>query len=310
MKYFSLYIKGMFMGAADLVPGVSGGTIALITGIYQELIESINGISWSLIKNLPKKGIKETWKKANGSFLLSIFGGILTSILLLSRLLEWLFENEPISLWSFFFGLLIASIFYLIKRYLTLSPLNIVLLLLGGALSFWSTQLTGVQNDASLPYLFLCGFIAISAMILPGLSGAYLLVILGVYQFILSQVRQLQETIFNFDFEQFSALATVLGVFILGIIVGIKLFSKFLSWLLHRYPQKTIAVLIGLMGGALHKVWPWQNSVTVNGLEKTFAVLPQYFNGQSTELGKAFLFALIGFVLLFLLENRKGISKT
>jgi len=103
MKYFSLYIKGMFMGAADLVPGVSGGTIALITGIYQELIESINGISWSLIKNLPKKGIKETWKKANGSFLLSVFGGILTSILLLSRLLEWLFVNEPISLWSFFF---------------------------------------------------------------------------------------------------------------------------------------------------------------------------------------------------------------
>jgi putative membrane protein len=310
MKYFNLFIKGMFMGAADLVPGVSGGTIALIMGIYKELIDSINGISWSLIKTLPQKGIKKTWKEANGSFLLSTFSGILTSILLLSRLLEWLFENEPIILWSFFFGLLVASIFILIKRYLTFSLPNTVLLLIGATLAFWSTQLNGVQNDTSLLYLFFCGFIAISAMILPGLSGAYLLVILGVYQFILSRVRLAQEIIFNFNLDQFIDLANVLGVFILGIIVGIKLFSKFLSWLLHRYPQKTIAVLIGLMGGALHKVWPWQNSETINGLEKTFAVLPQYFEGNSIQLGKAFLFAFIGFGFLFLLENRKGISKT
>jgi putative membrane protein len=175
----------MLMGAADLVPGVSGGTIALITGIYKELLESINSLSLDKLRLLRKEKIKVVWKKINGPFLLTVFGGILSSILLLSRILEWLIENEPLALWSFFFGLLVASILYLVKSELSLSILNILYLAVGAVISYLVTQLNSGENQSNLWYLFLSGFIGISAMILPGLSGAFILVIMGVYQTIL-----------------------------------------------------------------------------------------------------------------------------
>ena len=303
MRYLILYLKGMLMGAADLVPGVSGGTIALITGIYKELLESINSISLSNLKLWKQQGLKSVWGKINGPFLIAVFGGILSSILLLSRLLEWLIENHPLVLWSFFFGLLIASIIYLFRAELSFSMLNVLYVCFGAVISFLVTQLNGGANQSSLWYLFLSGFIGISAMILPGLSGAYILVVMGVYQTVLSNVRIAQDLIFNFDQTQFINTASILGVFILGILVGIKVFAKFLSWLLNHYPQRSIAVLVGLMIGALHKVWPWQNTVA-DSVKETLAVLPNEYNGEPKIL-IVIASMLIGFGILFLVERSK-----
>lgn len=303
MRYLILYLKGMLMGAADLVPGVSGGTIALITGIYKELLESINSISLSNLKLWKQQGLKSVWGKINGPFLIAVFGGILSSILLLSRLLEWLIENHPLVLWSFFFGLLIASIIYLFRTELSFSMLNVLYVCFGAVISFLVTQLNGGANQSSLWYLFLSGFIGISAMILPGLSGAYILVVMGVYQTVLSNVRIAQDLIFNFDQTQFINTASILGVFILGILVGIKVFAKFLSWLLNHYPQRSIAVLVGLMIGALHKVWPWQN-IVANSVKETLAVLPHEYNGDPQIL-IVITWMLIGFGILFLIERSK-----
>ena len=303
MRYLILYLKGMLMGAADLVPGVSGGTIALITGIYKELLESINSISLSNLKLWKQQGLKSVWGKINGPFLIAVFGGILSSILLLSRLLEWLIENHPLVLWSFFFGLLIASIIYLFRAELSFSMLTLLYVCFGAVISFLVTQLNGGANQSSLWYLFLSGFIGISAMILPGLSGAYILVVMGVYQTVLSNLRIAQDLIFNFDQTQFINTASILGVFILGILVGIKVFAKFLSWLLNHYPQRSIAVLVGLMIGALHKVWPWQNTVA-DSVKETLAVLPHEYNGEPQIL-IVITWMLIGFGILFLIERSK-----
>jgi putative membrane protein len=174
------------------------------------------------------------------------------------------------------------------------------------------TQLTTVSTEVPLWYLFLAGFIGISAMILPGLSGAYILFIMGVYQTIVSHVRQAQDLIMDFSQEKFIQVSTVLGIFILGIVVGIKVFAKFLSWLLKRYPEQSIAVLIGLMLGAINKVWPWQNKLpklNENAPEITVAVLPQNFDGAAPEIEKAILLMLFGFVLLFALERSKALFK-
>ena len=296
------------MGAADLVPGVSGGTIALITGIYKELLDSINAVSWSTLKLLKKEGIVAIWKKIKGPFLLAVFGGIISSILLLSRLLEWLMINEPIGLWSFFFGLLIASIVYLIKTDLKFDLTSILYLVLGAILSYMVTQLQGGQEEISLWYLFLSGFIGISAMILPGLSGAYIFFVMGVYQTILSYLRQAQDLIFDFDQAIFITVSSGLAVFILGIITGLKVFSKFLTWLLERYPKQIMAVLIGLMIGALHKVWPWQNEISSpsSTIENTEAVFPNAYLTSDPQILKALLLMIIGFALLFLLERAKN----
>lgn len=308
MRYLLLYFKGMLMGAADLVPGVSGGTIALITGIYKELLDSINAVSWSTLKLLKKEGIVAIWKKIKGPFLLAVFGGIISSVLLLSRLLEWLMVNQPIGLWSFFFGLLIASIVYLIKTDLKFDLTSILYLVLGAILSFMVTQLQGGQEEISLWYLFLSGFIGISAMILPGLSGAYIFFVMGVYQTILSYLRQAQDLVFDFDQAVFITVGSGLAVFILGIITGLKVFSKFLTWLLERYPKQIMAVLIGLMIGALHKVWPWQNEISSpsSTIENTEAVFPNAYLTSDPQILKALLLMIIGFALLFLLESAKN----
>ena len=307
MRYLVLYLKGMLMGAADVIPGVSGGTIALITGIYKELLESINGISWNTLKLIRKEGFMTAWEGINGPFLLAVFGGIISSILLLSRLLEWLMNNEPIGLWSFFFGLLVASIIYLIKTELCFDLPSILYLSFGTFISFTVTQLHNGQGEMSLWYLFLSGFIGISAMILPGLSGAYILLIMGVYQTILSYVTQVQDLIFNFDKATFTLVGSGLIVFVLGIITGLKVFSKFLTWLFDRHPKQIMAVLIGLMIGALHKLWPWQNEVksSVSSIEKTIAVLPSFYQGDAPQVLKAILLMIFGFALLFIMERTK-----
>lgn len=298
----------MLIGIADLVPGISGGTVALITDIYKELIRSIDHIKLSTILTLFNDGFKAFWKKINGPFLTALFGGIITSVLLFSRLIEYFIENESLRLWALFFGLLVASIFYLIRENKIYTTSSIGLVLLGVVISVSMSFFTPTTIELNYPYLFFCGLIAISAMILPGLSGAYILMILGAYKLILSTVRKGQDLVFGFDIELFYEVFSILGVFMFGIVVGIKLFSKVLNWLFKKYPNNTIAVLVGLMVGALHKIWPWQNEVssfeTISKSIQTTAVLPQNFDGDPQLLSALFLMVL-GFFILFVLERLK-----
>ena len=298
----------MLMGAADLVPGVSGGTIALITGIYEALLKSINSLSFSALTLIGKRGFTSVWKQLNGPFLLALFGGILTSILLFSRVLEWLIQSHPLLLGAFFFGLLVASILYLIRTTLRYHIQTLLYLALGALLSFSLTQLSVGINQNSLWYLFLSGFIAISAMILPGLSGAYILVIMGVYQTVLTNLRLAQDLIFNFNQAQMIDTTRILGIFLLGIVIGIKVFSRVLSWFLKTYPQRSNAVLIGLMIGALHKVWPWQNKVSDHTMELE-AVFPNAYY-DDPQLFLVLLWMGIGFALLMVLEKSKSWIKS
>ena len=302
----------MLMGAADLVPGVSGGTIALITGIYKELLDSINSFSLKTFKLFISGKFNEAWEQVNMKFILPLFTGIITSILLFSRILEWLMINERIGLWSFFFGLLIACIFFLVKTKLKHNINSLFYAIAGSLFSFLITQLDTFSNEIPLWYIFLAGFIGISAMILPGLSGAYILFIMGVYQTILSNIRQAQELIIDFSKEKFIEVASELGVFLFGILIGIKIFSKFLSWLLNRYPNKSIAFLIGLMVGALIKVWPWQNQVpnfSKGAPNLNISVLPYNFEGGSPEILKAFILMFGGFILIYIIEKSKILFK-
>ena len=297
----------MGMGVADLVPGVSGGTIALISGIYNELIESLNQISWTHIKTIPSQGFSFFWKQINGWFLTAVFGGVLMSLALLSHLLEWLIQNEPIALWSFFFGLLVASVFILVRKIKQWSFLLILQLVVGTVLSYSLTQLTGTPTEPSYLHLFFCGFVAISAMILPGLSGAYILLILGVYETILGDVRNVFQVWVDFDIAIFKEVYGRLFVFGVGVLAGLRLFAIFLNWLLKKFPKNSLAVLIGLMVGALHKVWPWQNPIIDNANPEavlTKAVLPlDYF--EEPAIFKALCCLLLGLLILLVLERIK-----
>lgn len=299
------------MGASDLIPGVSGGTIALITGIYKELLESINALSWKNLKKIVIS-IKTFWKDINGPFLFPLFLGIIMSILFFSRYIEYLIKEQTIALWSFFFGLLIASIIFLIRKELSLKFNSLIYISIGIMFSYFISQLTLFSNNIPLWYIFLSGFIGISAMILPGLSGAYILLIMGVYQTILTNIRIAQDLFYDFDQDQFYSVSAVLSIFILGLLVGIKVFAKFLTWLLKLYPNNTIAILIGLMIGSMHKIWPWQNfSIEKKNLiiKKTVPVFPQNFDGDDSQIINGILFMIFGFFVLFFLEKRKSLLK-
>ena len=301
------------MGAADLIPGISGGTIALITGVYEKLLKSINSISWKIIKEIKTSGIKFVWNKINGRFLLTLLSGVITSILLFSWLLEWLFKNESIGLWSFFLGILLASFIFLIKIEIQKKTISFFSLLIGIVISYQITKIapSSIQT-VSLWYIFITGFFGITAMILPGISGAYILLLMGVYQIILSNIRQAQQLIFNFDKEVFVDVAQVLGIFFFGIILGIKFFTKLLTFLLDNYRNYVMSFLIGLMIGSLNKIWPWQNSISTSNLienNQMVPVLPQNYNGDDPEISKAIAFVFLGFASIFFLEKIKSIFK-
>ena len=301
------------MGAADLIPGVSGGTIALITGVYEKLLKSINSISWKIIVEIKRSGVKFVWNKINGGFLLTLLSGVITSILLFSWLLEWLFKNESIGLWSFFFGILLASFIFLIKIEIQKKTVSFFSLLIGIFISYQITKIapSSIQT-VSLWYIFLSGFFGITAMILPGISGAYILLLMGVYQIILSNIRQAQQLIFNFNEEVFVDVTQVLGIFFLGIILGIKFFTKLLTFLLDNYRNYVMSFLIGLMIGSLNKIWPWQNNVNKSNLienHQVVPVLPHHYSGDDPELSKAITFILLGFASIFFLEKIKSFLK-
>jgi len=297
------------MGAADVVPGVSGGTIAFISGIYQELIDSINNVNLSVLKTLKKEGLKAAWQQVNGSFLLALLTGIGISILTFSKVITHLLETQPILVWSFFFGLIIASIALIWKETSNWKMVDILALIIGIALSYYITIARPVSSPDSYWYLFLSGFIAIIAMILPGISGAFILLLMGSYETVIGTINQFRDGLVNFNTEVLGQAILKLSVFAIGAIIGLKSFSKVLHWMFEKHKNTTLALLIGFMAGSLNKVWPWKQVLetrinshgeVVPYLDKS--ILPQNFDGQPQIL-TAISLAIIGFIVIFGMEK-------
>lgn len=307
--YLIITLKGLAMGAADVVPGVSGGTIAFISGIYQELIDSINNVNLSVLKTLKKEGLKAAWQQVNGSFLLALLTGIGISILTFSKVITHLLETQPILVWSFFFGLIIASIALIWRETSNWKIVDILALIIGIALSYYITIARPVSSPDSYWYLFLSGFIAIIAMILPGISGAFILLLMGSYETVIGTINQFRDGLVNFNTEVLGQAILKLGVFAIGAIIGLKSFSKVLHWMFEKHKNTTLALLIGFMAGSLNKVWPWKQVLetrinshgeVVPYIDKS--ILPQNFDGQPQIL-TAIILAIIGFIVIFGMEK-------
>lgn len=237
------------MGAADAVPGVSGGTIAFISGIYEELISTISNINFSLLKTLRQDGFLVFWKHLNGTFLLALLTGIIISFVSFMRLAKYLIEYHPVLIWSFFFGLIVASIYFVakqIKKWQLSTGLGLVL---GAVIAFYISTLPSSTGNTNSFFLVLAGAIAICAMILPGISGSFILLVLGAY-------KTLSDAVHDFDFKR-------LGLFVLGAVIGLLSFSRLLKWLFKNYHHVTLAVLTGFILGSLNTVWPWKRTITI-----------------------------------------------
>lgn len=284
------------MGAADVVPGVSGGTIAFISGIYEELLSSVSSFNFRLIKTLKEEGIKSVWVKVNGNFISALFLGVFISILSLAKIIESLLINHPILIWSFFFGLVFASIIYVGKQIKKWNTGSAVLLICGVVVAYYITTLNPMVSENSSPwFLFLAAMIAITAMILPGISGSFILVLLGAYKPVLNALN-------TKDF--FS-----IGVFFIGAIIGLLSFSKILKWLFSKFKNYTLAILTGFIIGSLNKIWPWKETISwrtnSKGIEVPFNQIsksPLSFEGDS-QLTFAIIVAIVGFALIFILER-------
>jgi putative membrane protein len=297
--YFLLYLKGLAMGGADTVPGVSGGTIAFISGIYEELIDSISAINLEALQLLKDGRIAAFWKHINGTFLVVLLAGILTSILTLSRLITYLLEEHPIALWSFFFGLIVISSLLIIREIKQWNLRVVLAGLVGIAIAVYISLASPSETPTALWFIFVAGMVAICAMILPGISGAFILLLFGKYQYILTAVHE-----FKF---------TTLLVFALGCITGLLSFSRLVSWLLDNYYNTAVSLLAGFMVGSLVKIWPWkvvtQYYLNSEGIQKpliTKSVLPttfQQITGEPPLLLLALLFMALGILLVVGLER-------
>ena len=236
------------MGAADVVPGVSGGTIAFITGIYEELINSIKSIDHTLLATFKEGGIPAVWKAVNAPFLLALFTGIGISILSLAKGIGFLLKEYPVLVWSFFFGLIIASAVVIGKKVKTWNVATLVALLTGAAIAYYITVASPAETPTATWFIFLSGMIAICAMILPGISGSFILLLMGKYRYILDSISGLK--------------LDVLLTFAAGCVVGLLSFSHVLNWMFKRFHDATVALLTGFMIGSLNKVWPWKITLT------------------------------------------------
>jgi putative membrane protein len=294
MQYLWILLKGMAMGAADVVPGVSGGTIAFISGIYEELIRSINNIRPSLFGVFRKDGFKAFWQALNGSFLLALLTGIAISVISLAKGISWLLTNQPVLLWSFFFGLVVASVFYVAKSIDHWKPNILVMGLLGVVIAYAVISLPISQREAGMPFLFLSGALAICAMILPGISGAFILVLLGSYKTVLDAVH-----------ERDLKIILVVGA---GAVVGLLSFARLLKWMFSRFKNATLALLTGFIIGSLPKIWPWkivQETRVFDGKEIPVAesVVAPWNYPSDPQWILALLLAVLGFCLIFILER-------
>nr|WP_275658910.1 DUF368 domain-containing protein [Shewanella sp. Isolate11] len=292
----------MAMGAADVVPGVSGGTIAFITGILDTLLDSIRRINPSLIKVIRAQGIKAAFIHINGPFLIAVFGGILTSIFTFAKLISYLLETHPIPVWSFFFGLIIISVVHMLKQVSGFSLARLLLFAIGAALAWGITMLNPVTLEVNYLNVFLGGSIAICAMLLPGISGSFILLLLGLYTSVLHAAK-------SFDI-------TILAMFGLGCVCGLLSFSHLLSALLRKYHDATIMFLTGLMLGTLGKIWPWKEVLTwrENSHGKMVPLLEQNLSplqfeavtGQPAYILWAVIAMVFGIALVWGLERFAG----
>lgn len=288
--YSLLLLKGMGMGAADVVPGVSGGTIAFIVGIYEELIDSIKSINGASLKLLFTGKIAAFWKAINANFLLAIVAGIGISIFSLAKLITWLLVTHPILVWAFFFGLVLASTWFVSKDIKQWNWKSILSFIIGAIIAYYITVATPAETPTNLFFIFLCGAIAICAMILPGISGSFILVLLGKYFYIMEAVKTLN--------------IPVMLVFICGAVLGITSFSRVLSYALRRFHDTTIAVLAGFMLGSLNKVWPWKETIETytdsHGVIKPLVeanILPDQLLWEAVGL------MIFGFAIVYFLEK-------
>ena len=289
--YAVLMLKGMGMGAADVVPGVSGGTIAFIVGIYDELINSIKSINLESLKLFFSGKWATFWKKINGNFLFFLLAGIGISVFSLAKLITRLLVTQPILVWSFFFGLVLASTWFVSKDIKEWKSWKTwVAFVIGAVVAFYITVATPAETPSNLLFIFLCGAIAICAMILPGISGSFILVLLGKYFFIMDAVKTLD--------------VVVIAVFGAGVCIGITSFSHILSYALAHFRNITLAVLTGFMLGSLNKVWPWKEVVETfvdsHGEVKPLIetnILP------NAHVPEAVVLMVVGFFLVYFLEK-------
>lgn len=293
--YALISLKGIAMGAADAVPGVSGGTIAFISGIYEELISAISGINLSLFTTLKKEGFSAFWKQLNGNFLLALFIGILTSFVSFMRLAKYLIEVYPILIWSFFFGLIVASVFFVGKQITKWNLATIIAFAIGAFAAYYVSQLPSMADNDSAWFLFFAGALAICAMILPGISGAFILVILGAY-------KTLSDALHDFDLKK-------IAIFAIGALVGLLSFSHVLKWLFKNYHNVTLALLTGFIFGSLNKIWPWKKVLTwrmdAEGIETPLvekSISPFNYDGDP-QLIFAICLMLVGLLTIFILER-------
>lgn len=297
--YLLLFAKGLAMGGADVVPGVSGGTIAFISGIYEELIDSIKAINLNTLKVLLKGEFKEFWQQINGNFLTVLFSGIIISLKSLASLVTYLMEHNPIQLWSFFLGLILISSIVILRQIKKWSLGVVIIGLIGIVLSYYLTSMSPAQTNDSYLMIFLSGALAICAMILPGISGAFILLILGKYQLVVGALG-------NLDYG-------IIAVFIAGAATGILMFVRLISWLIHKYHNYAIAILAGFMMGSLNKIWPWKQVVEFrlnrHGEQIPFIehnITPNQYleiTGDSPLIMQAILFMAIGFFIVVVIEK-------
>jgi putative membrane protein len=321
MHHLLLFLKGMAMGAADVIPGVSGGTIAFITGIYYRLLSAINAFNLELFRIFRQDGIKAVWKKVDGNFLAALLGGIFFSIFSFAKLFKYLIEFHPVLIWSFFFGLIIGSV-YLVGRKVTHWTIQAgIAVLLGTVISYYITIMPPSANVDSLIYIFFCGMLAICAMILPGISGSFILLLLGAYATVLGAISGFIDALRSGASSEIIASGSTLAVFAAGCVIGLISFSKLLTWTLKRFYDVTIALLTGFLIGSLNKIWPWKVNMqtrtnskgeVVAFLDKN--VLPSHYSEVSeadailglTEKDPQIIFAvalmIAGLLILFLLE--------
>ena len=307
--YLLVTLKGIAMGAADVVPGVSGGTIAFISGIYEELIESIDNLNFKFFKAWKTNGFYSAWSSINGNFLLSLFFGIAISIVSLARIIKWLLENEPVLLWAFFFGLVLASIFYIAKQINSWTIKSVAALIITSVISYYITLAEPLASPDSGIYLLFCGFIAIIAMILPGVSGAFILLILGAYETAINTINFIIEGLSGGNWQLLKAGLMNLCLLGIGALIGIKVFSKALNWMFKNLKNLTLSILTGFMIGSLNKIWPWKETLTtrVNSEGYTIpvmqkSILPSQFDGDP-QMTFVIALMIIGFVCILVLEN-------
>lgn len=293
-NYPLLFVKGVAMGAADVVPGVSGGTIAFISGIYDELIDSIKGVNLAALATFHKQGPVACWKQINGTFLLVLLLGIFTSIFSLARLVSYLLQHHPVQVWSFFFGLILASVVYLFRQQPHWQVMQFSVFIAGVLAALFIAFSPPLAVTASPLVIFLSGMLAICAMILPGISGSFILLLIGVYPVIIKAVSELN--------------LSVLGIFAAGAALGLIAFSRLLSWLLHRHRSITLSLLLGFLAGSLTIVWPWQRQATALSSESIGwsreLLSPRIYEGVAgnAHVSEALFLMLAGLILTLGLE--------